>query len=80
MANTKTQFHIAIVGAGLGGLAAAISIAQGGHKATILEQATELGEVSPSSIPHLLYFLRLLTFIPSRSEQESKSHPIPRKS
>ena len=41
------QFHIAIVGAGLGGLAAAISIAQAGHKATILEQASELGEVRP---------------------------------
>jgi len=41
------QFHVAIVGAGLGGLAAAISIAQTGHKATILEQASELGEVRP---------------------------------
>jgi cation diffusion facilitator CzcD-associated flavoprotein CzcO len=56
MADTKTQFHIAIVGAGVGGLAAAISIAQGGHKATIFEQATELGEVSLASISHLLYF------------------------
>lgn len=45
MADTKTQFHIAIVGAGLGGLAAAISIAQGGHRATIFEQSTELGEI-----------------------------------
>ncbi|KAL3424113.1 3-hydroxybenzoate 6-hydroxylase [Phlyctema vagabunda] len=41
----KPQFHIAIVGAGLGGLAAAISIARAGHKATILEQASALGEV-----------------------------------
>jgi 2-polyprenyl-6-methoxyphenol hydroxylase-like FAD-dependent oxidoreductase len=56
MADTKTQFHIAIVGAGLGGLAAAISIAQGGHKATIFEQAAELGEVSLASISQLLYF------------------------
>ena len=42
---SKPQFHIAIVGAGLGGLAAAISIAQAGYKAIILEQAAELGEV-----------------------------------
>lgn len=56
MADTKTQFHIAIVGAGLGGLAAAISIAKGGHRATIFEQATELGEVSLPSTPNLLCF------------------------
>jgi salicylate hydroxylase len=42
------QFHIAIVGAGLGGLAAAISIAQAGHQATVLEQSSELGEVCAS--------------------------------
>jgi salicylate hydroxylase len=48
-AEAKRQFHIAIIGAGLGGLAAAISIAQGGHRATILEQAAELGEVNPHS-------------------------------
>ena len=44
---SKPQFHIAIVGAGLGGLAAAIGIAQAGHRATILEQAEKLGEVCP---------------------------------
>ncbi len=53
-AEPKRQFHIAIVGAGLGGLAAAISIAQGGHRATILEQAAELGEVRA-----LLYLVAL---------------------
>jgi hypothetical protein len=53
-AETKAQFHIAIVGAGLGGLAAAISIAQGGHRATIFEQAAELGEASIASSPHPL--------------------------
>ncbi len=41
----KPVFHVAIVGAGLGGLAAAIGIAQAGHKATILEQAKQLSEV-----------------------------------
>ena len=44
MAELKLQ--IAIIGAGLGGLAAAIGIARAGHKVTILEQASALGEVS----------------------------------
>ena len=42
---SKPQFHVAIVGAGLGGLAAAIGIAHAGHRVTILEQAPVLGEV-----------------------------------
>jgi cation diffusion facilitator CzcD-associated flavoprotein CzcO len=44
----KVQLHVGIVGAGLGGLAAAISIARAGHRVTILEQATRLDEVSAS--------------------------------
>ena len=39
------KLHVAIVGAGLGGVAAAIGIARAGHQVTILEQAAELGEV-----------------------------------
>ena len=42
---SKSQLHVAIVGAGLGGLAAAIGIAHAGHKVTVLEQAAALGEV-----------------------------------
>ena len=38
--------RIAVIGAGLGGLAAAIGIARAGHTVTILEQASLLGEVS----------------------------------
>lgn len=41
----KVQLHVGIVGAGLGGLAAAISITRAGHRVTLLEQATGLGEV-----------------------------------
>jgi salicylate hydroxylase len=42
---TRLNYHVAIVGAGLGGLAAAIGIARAGHRVTILEQAAALGEV-----------------------------------
>ncbi|WEW55625.1 3-hydroxybenzoate 6-monooxygenase superfamily protein [Emydomyces testavorans] len=41
----RPQFHVVIVGAGLGGLAAAIGIAKARHKVTLLEQAPELGEI-----------------------------------
>lgn len=42
---SKPQYHVAIIGAGLGGLSAAIGIARAGHKVTILEQASMLGEI-----------------------------------
>ena len=38
--------HVAVVGGGLGGLAAAIAIRrQGGHDVTVLERTKELSEV-----------------------------------
>ncbi len=37
--------HVGIVGAGMGGLAAAIALRRGGAKVTILESTTELGEI-----------------------------------
>ncbi len=46
MADNK--LHVGVIGAGLGGLAAAIGIARAGHRATILEQTPVLGEVSPT--------------------------------
>lgn len=42
---TSTSLDIIVIGAGLGGLAAAISCALGGHNVTVLEQARELAEV-----------------------------------
>lgn len=44
MAN-KRDIHIGIVGAGIGGLAAAIAFRRAGARVTVLEAASELGEV-----------------------------------
>ncbi|CAD0110242.1 unnamed protein product [Aureobasidium uvarum] len=41
---TSSSLDIIVIGAGLGGLAAAISCALGGHNVTVLEQARELAE------------------------------------
>jgi salicylate hydroxylase len=41
----KKKLKVGIVGAGLGGMMAAIAIAEAGAEVTILEAASELGEL-----------------------------------
>lgn len=42
----RTTLKVVIVGAGLGGLSAAVALARSGHSVEVLEQAPALGEVS----------------------------------
>jgi NAD(P)H-nitrite reductase large subunit len=48
---SRLKLDIIIVGAGLGGLAAAIALARRGHKVTVFEQAPALGEVREFPCP-----------------------------
>ncbi len=41
----KTDLNVGIVGAGIGGVMAAIAIARAGGKVTVLEAAQQLGEI-----------------------------------
>lgn len=41
----ERQLHVGIVGAGIGGVMAAIAIARAGGTVTILEAAAQLGEI-----------------------------------
>jgi heterodisulfide reductase subunit A-like polyferredoxin len=51
-ASNDVRLEVIVVGAGLAGLAAAISISLSGHSVTVLESAKELLEVYIPSIPH----------------------------
>lgn len=77
--------HIVIIGAGLGGLAAGVAVLQAGHRVSILERASALGEVFPTEkirheeqrfeifVPCLTVFT--LTRPSPRSAQEFNSLP-----
>lgn len=52
----SSQVHVGIVGAGIGGLAAAIAMCHAGAQVTVLEAAEELGEVCIE--PSIRRFLR----------------------
>lgn len=41
----QQEMNIIVVGAGIGGLAAALSLSKAGHKVTVLESASELAEI-----------------------------------
>jgi heterodisulfide reductase subunit A-like polyferredoxin len=49
----KVTLRVIVVGAGLGGLACAIALTRRGHKVTVLEQSSQLGEVGSTS-PYLI--------------------------
>ena len=40
------SLNVVVVGAGIGGLSAAIALVRAGHRVTIVEQAPKLGEAS----------------------------------
>jgi thioredoxin reductase len=69
--------QVIIVGAGLGGLGAAIAILLAGHSATVLESAAEIAEVSIHSFlsPSRRHEDKAILRRP-RLEQASKSSPI----
>lgn len=76
--------QVIVVGAGLGGLGAAIAILLAAHDVQDLESASEIGEVflpipnfHPSLSPSQHIPQNALTKTRNRSEQESKSSPTP---
>ncbi len=68
----RVKLRVIVVGGGLGGLACAIALARRGHTVTVLEQATQLGEVISPSYPSRAHY----TNNNHRWEQAYKFPPI----
>lgn len=49
MPMTSPPMHIAVVGGGIGGLAAALAVARTGHRVTLVERAARFGEIGLAS-------------------------------
>ena len=70
--------HVAVVGCGIGGLAAAIALRRQGHDVTMLEQAAQLSEVNASVLTSSFSWKTLKEKLPlSRLAPAFKSRRIP---
>ena len=66
----RPSCNVAVVGCGLGGLAAAIGIKRAGHSVTVFEQAKALSEVV--TFPHTCQVSSTKAFLIFRLERVSK--------
>lgn len=66
----KQEINVGIVGAGIGGVMASIAIARAGGKVTILEAATQLGEIGAG--------IQMVTSLSASESGISLSLPRPR--
>lgn len=53
----SNDVHVGLVGAGIGGLAAAIALRRAGAKVTVLEAASSLGEVRAMASLYRIFIL-----------------------
>ncbi|KIX10233.1 uncharacterized protein Z518_01314 [Rhinocladiella mackenziei CBS 650.93] len=70
--------HVAIIGAGLGGLAAGLGILKAGHRVTIIERAPTLGEIGagiqvPPNTTRILHRWSILDNLTSLSDRPRNS-------